>query len=127
MGAEVEAAFEDYMAAFESLELETVLPFYDSPLVLITSQGVTAMRDPDAVGSLLSGMIAQLRDAGYNRTDFRDRRIRLLDENLALVSGLAVRLDSQGAEIGRFGAVYTVRRNENGWRVASILMHDPPS
>jgi len=79
------------MSTFESLELEAVLPLYDSPLVLVTSQGVTAMRDPDAGRSLLSGMIAQLRDANYGRTEFRDRRIQVLDEKLALVSGLAVR------------------------------------
>ena len=49
------------------------------------------MRDPDAARSLLSGMIAQLRDANYGRTEFWDRRIQVLDEKLALVSGLAVR------------------------------------
>jgi Domain of unknown function (DUF4440) len=127
MSADVEAAFETYIAAFETLELERALPLYDSPVVLITAQGVTAMHDPDVVRSQLSGMIAQLRSADYERTDFRDRRIQVLDENLALVSGLAVRIDSQGAEIGRFEAVYTLRRNENKWRVASIVIHDPPT
>ena len=73
MSADVEAAFETYIAAFETLELERVLPLYDSPVVLITAQGVTAMHDPDAVRSQLSGMIAQLRSADYERTDFRDR------------------------------------------------------
>jgi hypothetical protein len=42
-------------AAFESLEI--VLPFYDSPLVFIPSRGVTAVRDPEAARSLLSGAI----------------------------------------------------------------------
>jgi hypothetical protein len=42
-------------AAFESLEI--VLPFYDSPLVFIPSRGVTAVRDPGAARSLLSGVI----------------------------------------------------------------------
>jgi hypothetical protein len=51
MSADVEAAFETYIAAFETLELERALPLYDSPVVLITAQGVTAMHDPDAVRS----------------------------------------------------------------------------
>ena len=37
MGADIEATFENYKATFESLELEAVLPLFDSPLVLVSS------------------------------------------------------------------------------------------
>jgi len=37
MGADIEAPFESYMSTFESLELEAVLPLFDSPLVLVSS------------------------------------------------------------------------------------------
>jgi hypothetical protein len=57
----------------------------------ITSRDVTAVRDPEAARSLLSGVITQLRDANYGRTQFRDRRIQVLDEKLTLVGDLAVR------------------------------------
>jgi len=37
MGADIEAPFENYKATFEALELEAVLPLFDSPLVLVSS------------------------------------------------------------------------------------------
>jgi hypothetical protein len=122
--ASVETSFDEYMAAFESLDLSRIIPYFDEQLAIISSAGVIAMADREAIERVFEGLTTQLSGQDYARTEVLDRTTKMLSPSIAQVSALLVRYDSTGSEIGRFGAVYTLRNSDGSWKVGAIVMHD---
>jgi hypothetical protein len=119
------SAFLAYLQAFEKLDPETVLPFYQFPAMFIAPQGVVAAPDAETARTLLTQFMGQLRAQSYRRTQVTDLVVRHLSPSLALCSGLFVRFNASGQEIARLGFAYTLRSNAGSWQIVVALLHEP--
>ena len=113
-----------YVRAFETLEAEAVLPFYDSPCMFIAPFGVSLAGDGDAARHIAAALMEHARSQGYRRTEIRSLRVEGLAGNLAMLTGVFVRFDSKDAEVGRFGFTYILREGGAGWRIVVAVGHD---
>jgi hypothetical protein len=125
MSDDPKSAFLAYMRAFEKLDPEIVLPFYQFPAMFIAPQGVFAAPDAGTARALLSQLMEQLRGQSYRRTDVADLVVRHLPPSLALCSGVFVRFNASGQEIARLGFIYTMRSNAGSWQIVVALLHEP--
>ena len=114
-----------YVRAFETLEAEAVLPFYDSTCMFIAPFGDSLAGDGEAARRTASALIEHARSQGYRRTEVRGLRVEELASNLAMLAGVFVRFDSRDEEIGQFGFTYIMRNAGAGWRIAVAVGHDP--
>jgi len=48
-----------------------------------------------------------------------------MSENTAFVSVRRVRYKTDGQKLERLGETYTLRKTEDGWKIAVAMMHDP--
>lgn len=107
--------------------LDTVLPYYTTPSVVILPSGVVVMADQAAVRSVVDFRIGQLRADNYARSELLDRETTLLAPTLATISGTLCDFSSAGVEFGRNGVTYTLRLDDGAWRVCAVTSYDPPS
>lgn len=120
--AEVNAFMERYWQLFSTGQIEELVGRIYHPTGQLGNQGITsveelARRFPDTRKALLAG--------GYGRSDMPVRNICVLTPTLAIISGRGVRYLKDGGVMGEFGWTYTLSKGAEGWRMVSILSHDP--
>jgi hypothetical protein len=75
-----------------------------------------------------SGLIAQLKAAGFHHSKLDSYSATILDEanGIGLISGTATRYkDAAESEILQtFGFTYTLRKTDAGWKIISGIIHD---
>ena len=54
-----------------------------------------------------------------------DPHISVFSEHAATVSGRYVRYRKDGSVIAEFGGTYSFAKMSDGWRIVSIMWHDP--
>lgn len=113
-----------YVRAFESLDPEAVVSFYRLPCMFITPAGVTLVADAPTARGVASTLIEHARSQDYRRTQILKLDVRMHGERLASLSGTFARFNSARAEIGRFGFVYIMQRDGNGWHIVVAIAHE---
>lgn len=114
-----------YVRAFESLDVSRFAPYYHLPCQFISPAGVTAINDEAMLHAVLGFAAEQARSSGYVRTEeVGEIKERRLSSQLTELSGTYRRLNAANEEITRFGFTYTLRETEQGWRIASAIIHD---
>jgi hypothetical protein len=113
-----------YVRAFETLEVAAITPFYRLPCTFIRPDGVWVVSDETTIVTLVAHLIDHARSQGYRRTDILDLEVRRLAAELATMTGVFVRYDASGQEVGRFGFTYVVRRDGGTWRIVVAIAHD---
>ncbi len=119
-----ESVFRTYMRAFETLDPEAALPFYDLPSMFIAPQGVFVVPNADTARALLSQFMAQLRSQSYRRTEVVGLKVRKLSPGLASCTGTFVRFNTNDEEITRLGFTYTMRI-AGSWKIVVAALHEP--
>jgi hypothetical protein len=118
-------AFRRYTQAFSSLDPVAAARHFHEPAISITPDRVVALPDAAAVVREYEGVMAQLRTAGYARTDFTSLAERRLADDLAVVTAVAAWKKESGEEMRRFGMTYTLRRTGGDWHIVVLAVHDP--
>lgn len=116
---------QSYVRAFESLQGEQVVPFYDLPCTFIRPDGVWVVQDAATSLVLANHLIDHARSQGYHRTETVGAAARTLAPNLADLTGTFVRFNADGAEIARFGFTYLVRLVDDAWKIVVAVAHEP--
>ena len=124
MTDDLETAFRGYIEAFERLDPERVLSFYDLPSIFIAPAGVFAVPDAKTARALLSRFMDELRVQSYRRTQVLGLTARRLSPGLGSCSGTFVRFDTSDGEIARAGFTY-IMRDSGSWRIVVAVVHDP--
>lgn len=114
----------DYVAAFSSKDMTRILPFFDEPVVLITAGGAKVMPTHAEVDALLTGLLAKLKDRGFDHAEWPQMNVKMLSDNLAICSALVVRYKTGGEEMERFGATFMLRRVGDAWKITMQSVHD---
>ncbi len=119
----IKSFYDDYLAAFHSLEPSSVARFYSPPCLFIGDAGSRLMRDSAEVEAFFAGVIDDLERKNYDYSEIRDLRVEMLSSRLALVRGLAVRHAKDATELERLRAVYTLRKELSDWKFVTAVAY----
>jgi hypothetical protein len=129
MGTIEAAIIEMYTAygqAIEStLDPKVVVPYFQYPCFYLTSQTAITMATPADVEAFYASWIARFKAQNYARSEVREANVQQLSEGLAVLSAFVVHCDTEGKELQRVGATYTLRQTEGKWKFAIVVAHDP--
>ena len=114
----------DYYKAFSTLTVESILPYFHQPALLIGPSGVFALPTAEAVVSIFGPVMENLRQRKYLRSEFSLQQLRLLSATSALAIGVAIRYQTDGQEMERVGLTYLLHKDDSGWKFAVMALHD---
>ena len=116
--------FNNYLHAFQTLDPHATLSYFHLPCMFIPPQGVIVLLSAPEVEALLTQVLEGLKARGYARSELLDLHVNQMSGNTALVTVSRVRYATDGRELERFGETYTLRRIEDGWKIAVAMIHD---
>jgi len=122
--AAVNHMLDEYYAAFSTLNIQAILPYFHQPALLIGPPGVIALPTPAAILPIFTPVMQNLRARGYGRSELDQRKVKLLSAKSALASGIAVRYKSDGQELERVGITYMLHKTDDAWKFAAMILHD---
>jgi ketosteroid isomerase-like protein len=114
----------DYYAAFSTLDVQAVLPYFHEPSVLIGPQGVLAAPTYAVLTTVFTPAMEGLRAKGFGRSELSVRNLKSLSATATLVTGVAVRYRVDGQEFERVGVTYVLYKADTRWRIAVLIVHD---
>lgn len=121
----IEDWFRRYFQVFSTQDLESILPHYHTPMIVVVPGGVIGINSEDDLRSTFSLILSQYSLAGYGRSEVLELDSRSLGQDLAEVGGIAARYDSDGGELNRFEFRYVMRHDGSDWRIAAMVNGDP--
>ena len=119
----IEAFYADYLRAFHTLDARSVVSFYAPPCLFIGDTGTVLMLDGAEIEAFFTNVIDDLKLKNYHHSEIQEMRVETLSAQLALVRGLAVRYTTDGGELERLRAVYTLRKVSDAWKFVTALAH----
>lgn len=114
----------DYFAAFSTLEVHAFLPYFHEPSLLIGPEGMVAAPTPAVLAAAFAPALESLRARGFRRSELSVRLSKTLSETAALITGVAIRYKADGQELERVGVTYVLHKNDTGWKIAVLILHD---
>jgi ketosteroid isomerase-like protein len=117
--------YTEYFQAFQTLDVDAVLPYYHVPCMFLSPQGVLAVTNAAEARGLFAEMMKGLKARSYARSESGKRWVKQLSDHGALLSTRVVRFKTDGAELEQFGATYTFWKTDGGWKIAVLTVHDP--
>jgi ketosteroid isomerase-like protein len=117
--------FRRYVRAFETLRPDAVVPYYHEPCVFISPQGVVPLHTSAEIVAFFANVMASLHRDGYASSEFPDPEALRLSDALTMLRGVGSWKRADGTELRRFGATYTFRKGDTGWRIVVAVVHDP--
>jgi ketosteroid isomerase-like protein len=114
----------DYYAAFSTLDVDAFLPYFHEPCLLIGPEGMFAAPTHAVLATAFATPIEDLRTRGFGRSELDVRHTKALSETAELVTGIAMRYKADGQELERVGVTYVMHKNDSGWKIAVLILHD---
>ena len=102
-----------------------ILPYYHVPSMMISSQEVFVMATSTEVEAYFAKIMGRLKARGYARTEIKELYVKQMSDGTALLGVNLVRYKTDGEELGRLGATYTLRKIDGGWKIAVVMANDP--
>ena len=113
-----------YYEAFNTFDVQMVLPYFHEPCLLLAPQGAFAAPTHTVLAPALTNFIEALRARGFGHSELRIRRAESLSATATLVSGVAIRFTVAGAELEHVGVTYVLHSHAGGWKIAVLITHD---
>jgi hypothetical protein len=121
---EVTLFLTDYYRDFSSLNLQSILPYYHEPCLIIGSQGVFAAPTRSVLATALTPVMESLRSRGYGRSELSIQQLKSLGPATILVTGIALRFKVDGQALERVGLTYLLQKADRQWKIAVLVTHD---
>ena len=115
----------DYYTAFSTLDIPAFLPYFHEPCLLIGPDGMFPAPTHAVLATAFAAPMADLRARGFGRSELSVRHTTTLSETATLVTGVALRYKADGQELERVGVTYVMHKNDAGWKIAVLILHDP--
>jgi ketosteroid isomerase-like protein len=115
----------DYYRDFSTLNVQAILSYFNEPSLLVGPQGVIPIPDRAALVAVFGPVMESLRGKQYGRSELELGYIKPLSSSAALIGGVAVRYKTDGRQLDRVGVTYVLHKTENGWKFATVILHDP--
>jgi len=114
----------DYYNAFSTLDVQSILPYFHQPALLIGPLGVIALPIAAALVPIFGPVMEDLRQREYRRSELSLQQLNLLSATSALATGVAIRRKANGQELERVGVTYLLHKGDNSWKFAVMVLHD---
>jgi hypothetical protein len=105
----------EYYRDFSTLNVQSILPYFNEPSLLVGPQGVIPISDHAALVAVFGPVMEGLRAKGFGRSELELGYVKLLSSSAALIGGIAVRV----------GITYVLHKTASGWKFATVILHDP--
>jgi hypothetical protein len=115
----------DYYVAFSTLDIPAFLPYFHQPCLLIGPDGTFAAPTHAVLATAFVTPMEDLRSRGFGRSELSVRRTQTLSDTASLLTGVAIRYKDNGQELERVGVTYVMHKNNTGWKIAVLILHDP--
>ena len=122
---EVDRLFVDYFRDFSALNLRGIVSYFHLPCAFITPQAVFVYSTANEVENFWSPRFSDLKESGFDHTERSRASIKILNDNTAMASSLAIRYTKDGDELERRGASFACRKTVEGWKIATVIHHSP--
>lgn len=123
----LEAFYRDYIDVFNTAEVERFLKYFANPYVSISGErGVRVVANDARHASDFAKIMQALKGRGWMRSDIVGIRAWALDEKLGMIVSDVVRVKADGSILEEIRACYLVRRDDAGWKIATISEIKPP-
>jgi ketosteroid isomerase-like protein len=114
----------EYYAAFSTLDVQAVLPYFHEPSLLIGPQGVLAAPTHAILSAAFTPAMDGLRARGFGRSELNVRDVKSLSATATLVTGVALRYRVDGQELERAGITYVLHKVDTRWKIRVLILHD---
>jgi ketosteroid isomerase-like protein len=121
--ASAAAHMDRYLASFNAGEFDVTASCYHEPCTFIAANSVLVINTEAEVAQHFEGVVAGLRARGFDHSEWIDKQIIGLGDNLALASCTYQRLKADGNVLEAFCATYTLQKHADGWRIVSLVGH----
>jgi hypothetical protein len=113
-----------YAKAFETLDSNQVVTFFNTPAMLMTPKDFALMLDEATIKLVFLQLFTDLKQKNFKESELNSYQVTQLSDNQAIVSGTATRLDQSGAVLEEFGLTYTFRLDGSQWKIVIGVLHE---
>jgi ketosteroid isomerase-like protein len=117
-------AFQRYTQAFQKLDAGAAARHFYEPALFITPQDVQALPTIEAVERHYTRVMAGM-PPDFARTEFSPLSEHRLSDDLVMISCRAIWKNAANEDLLAFGMTFTLRRRDDGWRIAVAIIHAP--
>jgi hypothetical protein len=119
----INAVLNGYYDAF-GRDAAAAAALYGEPTLMVAPDHVIGLNTRADLEAYFDRGAATLKRYGFSHSTLSDRRIKLLTSTTALCGGIAIRMKTDGTEMGRFGYTYLLQKGSAGWRIHQIITTD---
>ena len=123
--ADVSRAFDEYLRWFMEDRPDLVARRIRIPWLRLQPTGPITISMDSQVQTWFEDTLRPLVAEGYERSEWPVRRICVLNESTAILSGKYIRYRKNGSVIGEYGTSYVFARSGADWQIVSTIPHDP--
>lgn len=121
----IERTYRAYFTVFQMGDPRAITPYFHVPSLFISAAGTNALTNLREVEQFFERLLYALRTRGYTRSVLNHVQVKLLADDIALVNARADRFQRDGDLLETISALYTMRKSEGTWRIATVTMYEP--
>lgn len=125
----ISKVFENYMSKYNHFinkqELKLSPALYSEQVMLILGNGKATSLTSEKMNQGVTGFLTQLKAKGVSKVAWETVEVKLLADNIALASNVAVRYLANGEVYDRAGATYFLNKAATGWEISAFALHAP--
>ena len=122
---EVLNTMQAYEEAWGRHDAAAVASFYYEPAMRVGQAGPVVRSTRKDQETFFSGFLQGLVGRGFERSEWVELDVRLLDAQTAIASGVAVRYKTDGEVLERVAVTYGLRKTDAGWKIFLSTTHAP--
>ena len=121
---EVTAAIHQYYRFYTERNMKAMGDqVYFAPFIGVGANGITVQPTADAVTKNHEGALKRLLDGGWDRSEFPNPTVCVMNAGAALASGTFSRYRKDGTVISTNGITYWMGKAPDGWKIISFTGH----
>ncbi|MGD1715769.1 hypothetical protein [Dapis sp. BLCC M172] len=117
----------EYNNVFAKLNPLILGSFYHYPSILITPETVVTINNRLKLWLVFTKIVTDLKKQNYGRSEISPLNVKLLSNNLALISAIVTRYTKDNQLLTTFSFTYTMRKVEGRWKIIVGTIHDVES
>ena len=121
----IEKTYRAYFTVFQIGDPRAITPYFHVPSMFLSAAGTYALNNVREVEQFFDRLLYALRTRGYARSVLSHVQVKLLADDVALVNARAERFQRDGELLENISALYTMRKSETTWRIATVTMYEP--
>lgn len=120
----IERTYRAYFTVFQMANPRAIIPYYCVPSLFLSSAGTFALNNAQDAEHFFERLLYGLRARDYVRSVLEEVQVKQLSEDLSVVNVIGARYKRDRELLERFRGLYTMRKQDEVWRIAVATMFD---